>query len=236
MANSICIVGESGTGKSTSIGQIPELGIIGLNPKETVIINIMGKPLPFKGARANYSLPISQGGNYASVSDAKVVVHILNTINETRPDIKNVVIDDAQYSMADEFMQKASKKGFEKFTEIAKGAYDIITTGNAMREDINFIYLTHSDFDKEEGAYKMKTIGKLLDEKVNLAGLFTVVLYTQTVYDAQEKKTNYYFVTNKSTNNSGNEIPAKSPIGMFEDIQIKNDLGLVVQKTNEYYG
>ena len=236
MANSICIVGESGTGKSTSIGQIPDLGIIGLNPKETVIINIMGKPLPFKGARANYSLPISQGGNYASVSDAKVVVHILNTINETRPDIKNVVIDDAQYSMADEFMQKASKKGFEKFTEIAKGAYDIITTGNAMREDINFIYLTHSDFDKEEGAYKMKTIGKLLDEKVNLAGLFTVVLYTQTVYDAQEKKTNYYFVTNKSTNNSGNEIPAKSPIGMFEDIQIKNDLGLVVQKTNEYYG
>lgn len=236
MANSICVVGESGTGKSTSLGNIPELGIEGLDPKETVIINIMGKPLPFKGGRANYNKPVSEGGNYAAVADGKVVVHILNVINEQRPDIKNVVIDDAQYSMANEFMEKANKKGFEKFTEIALSAYNIITVGNAMRPDINFIYMTHSDFDDKAGTYKMKTIGKLLDEKVNLAGLFTMVLYTQNVYDGAEKKMHYHFVTNKMINNSGNEIPAKSPIGMFEDLLIPNDLGFVIKKSNEYYG
>lgn len=236
MANSICVVGESGSGKSTSLGEVPELGIIGLKPEETAIINVMGKPLPFKGGRNKYSLPISQGGNYASVSDAKTIATILNVINTKRFDIKNIVIDDGQYSMADEFMQKASKKGYEKFTEIAKGAYDIITIGSAMRPDINFIYITHSDFDKDEGAYKLKTIGKLLDEKVNLAGLFTIVLYTLTTYDATEKKTNYNFITNKYFNAQGNEIPAKSPIGMFDELLIKNDLGYVVQKANEYYG
>lgn len=236
MANSICIVGESGTGKSTSIGNSPELGIEGLNPKETVIINIMGKPLPFRGARSNYSIPVSQGGNYASVADAKVVVNILNIINETRHDIKNVIIDDAQYSMANEFMEKANKKGFDKFTEIALGAYNIITVGNAMRPDINFIYMTHSDFDDKAGTYKLKTIGKLLDEKVNLAGLFTIVLYTHNTFDASEKKMHYHFVTNKMLNNSGNEVPAKSPIGMFEELLIPNDLGFVIKKANEYYG
>jgi hypothetical protein len=236
MANSICVVGESGTGKSTSLGQIPELGIIGLDPKETVIINVMGKPLPFKGGRSNYNVPVSQGGNYACVNDSKTVVTILNAINTGRADIKNVVIDDAQYSMANEFMEKANKKGFEKFTEIALGAYNIITVGNAMRPDINFIYLTHSDFDDKAGTYKMKTIGKLLDEKVNLAGLFTVLLYTNTIYDATEKKMSYNFVTNKMVNNQGIEIPAKSPIGMFDELLIPNDLGLVVKKTNEYYG
>lgn len=237
MATTYLIVGESGTGKSTSLGNIQDLGLKGLDPKETAIINVMGKPLPFKGSRANYGTKISEGGNYASVSDAATIVKILNVLKD-RQDIKNIIIDDWQYILAEEFMAKALKKGYDKFNEIAKSGYDTINAGKTLRPDQNFICLAHSDFDAQTNSYKLKTIGKMLDDKINLAGLFTVVLYTQV--DAVNKdgvtEVNYNFVTNKFLNNAGVEIPAKSPIGMFDNLLIPNDLGLVVQKADEYYG
>lgn len=235
MATTYCIIGPSGSGKSTSMGQIEELGIKGLDPKETAIINVMDKPLPFKGSRTSYGTPVSQGGNYASVTDGATMLKVLAAINE-RKDIKNVIIDDFQYIMADEFMRKASKKGYEKFTEMAKSAYDVISYGKNMRPDINFICMTHSEFNDKTGEYKFKTIGKMLDEKVTLEGLFTVVLYTMSQHDEKEKKTTYHFVTNRYTDDSGNIIPAKSPVGMFSEPLITNDLGYVVEKADEYYG
>ena len=134
-------------------------------------------------------------------------------------------------------MQKALKKGFDKFNEIAKHGYDTINAGKSLRPDQNFICLAHSDFDEKAGTFKLKTIGKMLDDKVNLAGLFTVVLYTQVtaVNKDNETKVEYNFVTNKTINNLGIEVPAKSPIGMFDKILIPNDLGLVIQKADEYY-
>lgn len=235
MALTYCIIGPSGSGKSTSLGKVEELGLIGLDPNETAIINVMDKPLPFKGSKAAYSGLISEGGNYASVSDGQTIVKILGHLNE-RADIKNVIIDDFQYIMADEFMAKAKKKGYDKFNEIAKNAYDVISYGRKMRPDINFICLTHSELDEKTDTFKLKTIGKMLDDKVILEGLFTVVLFTLVDYDIKEKTANYNFVTNKYMDNSGNLIPAKSPIGMFDETLIKNDLGLVVQKAKEYYG
>jgi len=235
MAVTYLIVGESGSGKSTSLGQIKEFGHKGVNPEETAIINVMDKPLPFKGSRTSYGKRISEGGNYASVSGGKDIVSALAHINYERPDIKNVVIDDFQYIMAEEFMAKALKKGYDKFNEIGKHAYDVITSGKNMREDINFICIAHSDYDDKAGTYKLKTIGKMLDDKVNLAGLFTVVLYTMVEFDSKDKDSKYYFVTNKYADNAGNEIPAKSPIGMFKDKLISNDLGKVIDKANEYY-
>jgi autotransporter adhesin len=237
MATTYLIVGESGTGKSTSLGKVDSLGLIGLDPKETAIINVMDKPLPFKGSKAQYGNLISAGGNYAAVSDGVIILKILASLKE-RQDIKNIVIDDFQYIMAEEFMAKALKKGYDKFNEIGKHAYDVITQGKNLRPDQNFICLTHSDFDDKAGTYKLKTIGKMLDDKVNLAGLFTVILYTQVdaVTKDGETKVTYNFVTNKYSNNAGIEIPAKSPIGMFDELLIPNDLGLVVQKASEYYG
>jgi len=235
MATTYAIIGESGTGKSTSLGQIPDLNIIGLNPAETAIINVMDKPLPFKGSRSLYGKKVSEGGNYAAVSDGVTMLKVLEAINNM-PHIKNVVIDDYQYVMAEEFMKKALKKGYDKFNEIGKHAYDVITYGKNMRPDMNFICMTHSDYDPQTGGYKMKTIGKMLDDKVNLAGLFTVVLYTNVVFDNKEKQAEYKFITNKYTDLAGNEIPAKSPIGMFDNLLIPNDMGLVIQKANEYYG
>lgn len=110
MATTFLIVGESGTGKSTSLGNVEALGLKGLDPKETAIINVMDKPLPFKGSKVQYGTPISQGGNYASVTDAPTIVKILSVLKE-RQDIKNIIIDDWQYILAQEFMDKALKKG-----------------------------------------------------------------------------------------------------------------------------
>ena len=238
MATTYLVVGESGTGKSTSLGNVESLGLKGLDPKETAIINVMDKPLPFKGSRTAYGNLISQGGNYAQTSNTDVILKILGVLKE-RADIKNIVIDDFQYIMADEFMAKALKKGYDKFNEIGKHAYDVITYGKNMRPDQNFICLTHSDFDDKTGSYKLKTIGNLLDNKVNLAGLFTVILYTlveATTNEEKVRKIDYNFVTNKYVNNAGIEIPAKSPVGMFDSLLIPNDLGLVVEKADEYYG
>lgn len=108
--------------------------------------------------------------------------------------------------------------------------FDVINAGISMPGDKNFFLLTHSDEDN--GVMKMKTIGKLLDEKIVLAGLFTYVLYT--VVKNTPKGTEYYFATNRTVDDRYVQIPAKSPIGVFKDILIPNDLGLVLQKIEEY--
>ena len=100
---SIAIVGPSGTGKSTSYGQFPELGIKGLNPKETVVINVSNKDLPFRGWKKMYSGKLTEGGNYMSSSDSTQISQAINFVSEKRPDVKNVVIDDGQFLMAFEF-------------------------------------------------------------------------------------------------------------------------------------
>ena len=91
--------------------------------------------------------------------------------------------------------------------------------------------LTHSDeIHKDfETTRKMKTLGRMLDQNITLEGLFTVLLYTHSEWDDKEQKGSYYFITNRTS-----DYPSKSPIGMFDDIQIPNDLGLVVDKIDEF--
>ncbi len=232
MAVDICIAGESGTGKSTSLGSVPELGIKGLNPSETAIVNIMGKPLPFKGSKQSYGRMVSQGGNYAEAPDAATVVRVIEALAK-RPDIRYVVVDDSQYIMANEFMNSALEKGYTKFAVIGKNMYDVIMAGKrVLRPDQYFILITHSDV--ENGSYKLKTIGRMLDEKVNLAGLFTVVLYTRVGTDPETGRTEFRFVTNRAVDANGIAIPAKSPVGMFETLEIPNDLSVVVDSVARY--
>lgn len=234
MAVDICIAGESGTGKSTSLGNIPELGIKGLDPAQTAIINIMNKPLPFRGSKQSYGKLISQGGNYAASTDAGTIVKIIETL-AGRQDIKYVIVDDSQYIMANEFMNSALEKGYTKFASIGKNMYDVIMAGKRLlRNDQYFILMTHSEVDN--GTYKLKTIGKMLDEKVNLAGLFTVVLYTKVNINTETGKSEFRFVTNRSIDTNGVTIPAKSPVGMFKELEIPNDLSVVVDSVTEYIG
>lgn len=164
MANGIAVVGDSGSGKSTSMGQNESLGIIGLNPKETFIINVKGKSLPMKGWKNLYT-PIDitkppTEGNYLATTNPELIIKTLNFINANRPEIKNVVLDDSQYIMSEEFMANALKAGYDKFNKMAKNMYDIINTGINMRDSINFIILTHDD--EEDGKSKIKTLGEQL--------------------------------------------------------------------------
>lgn len=219
MSNTSLIIGESGTGKSTSLS--------GLNPKETFIINVLDKPLPFKGYKKNY-IPISswedREGNYFSSDDYHKIVKCIKTINSERKEIKNLVIDDWQYTMCNEYMRRATETGYTKFTEIGQHAWGIIRALTECRDDLYCFVLSHSDID-QNGKYKCKSIGKMLDEKITIEGMFTVVLHTQ-IMDG-----NYRFLTQ----NDGSHI-AKSPIGMFEEKYISNDLCFVKEKMNLYYG
>lgn len=232
MATGIIVIGDSGSGKSTSVGQIEELGIKGLDPSETVIINAKGKPLPFHGWRTKYKGKITEGGNYFSSVDAATIIQVLNYIGDNRPDIKNIVLDDFQYVMSDQFMRDANQTGYEKFNRLAKNAYDIMKTGLDLRDDINFIMLTHSDEDNNKA--KMKTLGKMLDDKINPIGLFTIALFT-THKTGLNNSTSYHFVTNQHLDERGIIIPAKSPFGMFKDKLIPNDLGFVIEEAKKYY-
>ena len=112
MATGILVLGDSGSGKSTSIGGVQELGIKGLDPKETVIINVKNKPLPFRGWKKQYSGKISEGGNYYASSNSEEIIKVIKYISANRPDIRNVVLDDFQYTMSEQFMKDAFEKGW----------------------------------------------------------------------------------------------------------------------------
>ena len=148
MAKSIAIVADSGFGKSTALAPIKQIGHIGLDPKKTLIVNVKNKPLPFKGWKKNYT-PIKDKsdlatGNYLATSDYTVIIDTLKYFDQNRKEITNVVIDDFQYVMADNFMKDALKSGYDKFNKLAKRTYDVINAGLHMRDEVNFIILTHS--------------------------------------------------------------------------------------------
>ena len=216
MANMIMIIGESGTGKSTSIEN--------LNEKETFIIQAVDKPLPFKEYKKKYPLRSKENpkGNRFISDKSEIIIKILSTLDKEK-EIKNIIIDDSQYVMANEFMRRAKEKGFDKFIEIGQNFYNLIDKANSMREDINVIFLQHIEVT-DNGKEKAKTIGRLIDEKICLEGRFTIVLATEV-----EDKV-YYF----RTQNNGNDT-CKSPKGMFDELRIPNDLNYVIQKSNEYF-
>jgi len=225
--SSIAIVGKSGDGKSSSYGNIPQIGIKGLDPKETVVINVSGKDLPFRGWRNYYKDKISENGNYLESSDATQIANAIKYISENRKDIKNIVIDDAQYIMAFEFMRRAKESGYGKFADIGVNISKIIEAARTTRNSLNVYFLWHPESDMN-GSFKMLTVGKMVDDYLTLEGLFTVILYAK-VSKSTDNKMQYQFVTNHD-----GQYPAKSPVGMFKDLYIPNDLGFVSEVINEY--
>lgn len=235
MANSILLLGESGTGKSTSLLPNKELGIKGLNPKETFIINVKGKPLPARGW-AKYYTPIDlkkepKEGNYLASTNPDVIVKVLNYIGANRPDIKNVVLDDYIYILTQSFIGKALETGFQKFSLLAKAGFDVIDAGISMPENKNFIVISHNE--ENNGKTEMKLLGKLLTEKINIPGMFTYTLSTN-VEILNEGKTKYSFATNIMYDDRGILVMAKTPYGVFKDLLIPNDLGLVIEEIDKF--
>jgi len=217
MSNTILIIGESGSGKSTSIRN--------LNPLETVIINVLDKPLPFKGFKKNYIKTATEDKkvNYFATDEAAKIKAAIDKINTARPEVKNIIIDDFQYIMANEFMRRALERGFDKFSEIGQKTWDLIKHISQGREDINCFILSHSDTD-QSGKIKCKTIGKMLDDKICVEGMFTIVLHALT------SDNKYKFLTQ----NDGTHL-AKSPLGMFKEKYIDNDLLEINKAINDYF-
>lgn len=200
----VYILGKSGTGKSYSMRNFPQ--------NELALINVQGKILPFRG-----SAKIEQ----TTTDDSAEIVEALENYSKN---YKSIVIDDYQYIMANEFMRRSFEKGYDKFTEIGRHAWDIPDTVRELPNDCIVYIMCHTDRD-EEGFEKIKTIGKLLDEKICLEGMSTIVLKTN-VTDGK-----YVFLTQ----NNGKDT-TKSPAGMFPSYAIDNDLKYVDDKIRNYYG
>src|SRR6185295_1388591 len=163
MSNTVLVIGQSGSGKSTALRN--------LDPQSTFIINVLDKPLPFRAFKKNYHL---------YTKDRAHVVRCIEMVNKERPDITTLVIDDWQYILAYEFMRRVSEKGFDKFSELANHGWSTINACLGTRPTLTNFILAHSDVDST-GRSKCKTIGKMLDEKITIEGLFTTVLHSRVV-------------------------------------------------------
>lgn len=198
----VLVLGESGTGKSASMRNFKK--------GEIAVINVAGKPLPFK----------TKLDSVTTDTYSEIKQHLKNL---TKNKVTKIVIDDAQYLMANEFMRRATERGFDKFTEIAQNFWSLVNAVKELPNDVIVYFMAHIERDAN-GNEKIKTIGKLLDEKITVEGMFTIVLKTN-VNDGQ-----YSFVTQ----NNGHDT-VKSPIGMFPAYLIDNDLKYVDEKIRNYY-
>ena len=222
MANLCMLLGKSGTGKSTSIKT--------LDPKETIVINVLGKRLPFKGSNSLYN---KENKNLFRLDDYSQVIKLLEQAPST---VKNIVIDDSIYIMRKEYFSRAKEVGYGKYTELAQHFQQIISTCERMRDDLNVFLILHSEditSDNTTTGYKVSTIGKLLDTQYNPIEVVPMVLYSSVKYDDKGNAT-YGFYTHR-TKEGSIEIPAKTPAEMFTEDFIPNDLGLVVKAMNDYY-
>ena len=206
MAIPVLIIGKSGGGKSTSLRNCTD-------NEEWNLINVLGKPLPFKG-----KIPQVTTDDYSQVMKclAGSAAH-------------SIVIDDAGYLITNYFMKNHSSKGagnavFSMYNTLADNFWNLIEFVKKLPEDKIVYIIMHEDID-DFGNVKPKTIGKLLDEKLIVEGMFTIVL--RCVYESGK----HLFVTQAVDGSV-----SKTPMGMFEELQIDNDLLYVDNKIREYYG
>lgn len=202
MAQKILILGNSGTGKSASMRNF--------TPDEIAVINCAGKPLPFRNKFEQYTPRFD-----------KLTSDVLAAMDKTTK--KVIVVDDAQYIMSFQYMRRIHENGWDKWNDIQGDFFTIIQACDYMPDDVIVYFLSHLTKD-DDGNEKIKTMGKMLDEKITIEGLFTTVLKT-SVSDGK-----YFFLTQ----NSGKDT-VKSPIGMFETYAIDNDLKYVDTKIRNYY-
>jgi len=220
MSKLVALVGDTGCGKSHSIQY--------LDPKETYIISVAGKELPFKGSANIYN---RESKNYKDVTEATEIQRLLDTLSTTAPHIKTIVIEDGNYIMGFNLVNKATETGYTKFSVMAQQMVSLIQHAKKLRDDLVIVYVSHQEEVDDGGdiaVYKMKTAGKMIDNQIKLEGLFTTVLYAIT--ETKGEKTDYMFITNRYK-----KYPAKSPSGMFDELKIPNNLKVVVDKINEYY-
>lgn len=202
MGVSVLVLGHSGSGKSTSLRNFQD-GEVG-------VFNVAGKPLPFRN-------------KLKTVGKAQSTY---NTIMQTlhKNNMKTYVIDDANYLMAFQNFAMAKQTGYQKFLDMAVNFEQLLEMANGTDDDTIVFFMMHPDYD-DSGRMKPKSIGKMLDEKLCIEGMFPIVL------KAFRDDNGYHFATS-----GGIDDPVKAPMGMFESDVIDNDLKLVDETIREYYG
>lgn len=211
----IGIMGESGSGKTTSLRN--------LDPKTTLYIDCDKKGLSWKGWRKQYN---AENKNYLANDFAQIVMQALKKVNESEDykQIKTVVIDTLNGIMVADEMRRMKEKGYDKWQDLASSVYELVDYALTMREDVNVIFLCHTQTDHDDNGYmftRIKTSGRKLD-KIVLESKFPVVLHAKVIDDRHVFETQADFST------------AKTPMGAFEGKYIDNDIVEVLKVLKEY--
>lgn len=213
MSKVICIMGESGSGKTTSLRT--------LNPDETFYIDCDKKGLSWKGWREQYS---KEKENYIKNSDPIAIDSALSKISKEKTDVKFVVIDTLNSIMADDEMKRSKEKGYDKWIDLASCVWGLVTKANTLREDLTIILLAHTQTERDESGYcftRIKTNGKKLD-KLTLESRLNCVLLAK-ISDGK-----HIFETH------ANNSTTKTPMGAFEENEIDNDIQIVLKAMADY--
>lgn len=213
MATGILIIGNSGAGKSTSLRK--------LNPAETLIINADKKSLPWRGWKKDYN---KENKNYIVEADAKKIQGYLLHVNDSMPHIKNVVIDTLNGVMLAVEMAERKANTFSDWKELAVNIYGICDMIGTLRDDLNIICTAHAQTELTDSGYQfthMKTSGKKL-EKIVVESKFT------HVFIAKGNQGKFVFETH------ANNSTAKTPMGLFEEDEIPNNVQYIIKKIKEY--
>lgn len=227
MSNLIGLAGLSNSGKSTSLKY--------LDSKETFIISCTNKQLQIPGFRKKYTkIKIDGGkllGNWMVSNSYDAIQKIMKIVSTNRPDIKVLVIDDANYLLSAATFKDALTKGYEKFTIQAKNYYDLIEGALELRDDLTVIFISHienfgTDLDPQ---WRLYTTGKMLTNAVNLDGLFSYLLYAERYVPDGDDEVKYHI----KTRTDGNDT-CRSIAGCFTDKYIEPNMKLIVDRINEF--
>lgn len=213
MSKVICIAGESGSGKTTSMRN--------LNPQETYYIDCDKKGLSWKGWKTQYCI---ENKNYKATDDPKIVTELIQKLSEKCPNIKHIIIDTINGIMIGDEMRRVKEKGYDKWIDLAQCIWDIVDKAYTYRDDLIIIFLAHTQTERDDNGYlftRIKTSGKKL-EKIMLESKFTTVLISKCI-DGK-----YIFET-RAKNST-----CKTPMGAFESECIENDIVEVIKALEEY--
>lgn len=213
MSRVICVMGESGSGKTTSCEH--------LDPKSTLYIDADKKGLSWKGWRKQYS---TENGNYYRGTDVAVIKTLISKVNRKKTHIKTIIVDTLNGIMVSDEMRRIKEKGYDKWTDLAQCVWDIIDGAYSYRDDLTIVFMAHSQTERDDSGYfftKIKTNGKKL-EKIQLETKFTTVLLAKCV-DGK-----YLFETH------ANNSTCKTPKGLYEQGEIENDIAKVIADLEAY--
>jgi len=215
MGQLVFITGPSGVGKSRSIKT--------MNPENTLWIKVQNKLAPFPEKKMGWSLIGDDGSGNQVVSNDYEFIKML-VLKAKSKGFKSIVIDDGSYLMSNELMATMEETGYEKFVRMANNVWELCKTITEETDDDVITYLTWHTEQNQDGSLKLKTVGKLVEEKLTIEGLATIVLRADRLDSAYKFRTQH-----------ANDI-SKSPEGLFETEIIDNDLGLVDKSIREYWG